>query len=87
MSEQHWFGIKSTKIINFLSGLTAGVISVTICNPLDIARTRLNVLVLSLIPRTLPAIKKIMASTCIFLMLCRRFGKSRVCEVFTMVRV
>ena len=30
---------------NFLSGLVAGLISVTACNPLDIARTRLNMLV------------------------------------------
>lgn len=33
------------QIANFISGLLAGVISVTTCNPLDIARTRLNVLV------------------------------------------
>ena len=30
---------------NFVSGLLAGVISVTLCNPLDMARTRLNLLV------------------------------------------
>lgn len=33
---------------DFISGLIAGVISVTVCNPLDIARTRLNVMVLLL---------------------------------------
>jgi hypothetical protein len=33
------------KFIDFLSGLVAGMISVLVCNPLDIARTRLNVLV------------------------------------------
>lgn len=30
---------------DFVSGLMAGIISVTVCNPLDIARTRLNVMV------------------------------------------
>ncbi len=30
---------------NFVSGLLAGVISVTVCNPLDITRTRLNIMV------------------------------------------
>lgn len=30
---------------NFIAGLMAGFISVTVCNPLDIARTRLNALV------------------------------------------
>lgn len=33
------------KLINFVSGMVAGLISVLVCNPLDIARTRLNVLV------------------------------------------
>lgn len=33
------------RLANFFSGLVAGVISVTVCNPLDIARTRLNVMV------------------------------------------
>lgn len=32
-------------IVNFIAGLLGGFISVTVCNPLDIARTRLNVLV------------------------------------------
>lgn len=31
--------------INFIAGLLAGFISVTVCNPLDIARTRLNIMV------------------------------------------
>lgn len=30
----------------WISGLVAGIISVTVCNPLDIARTRLNAMVL-----------------------------------------
>lgn len=30
---------------NFVSGLLAGVVSVTVCNPLDITRTRLNIMV------------------------------------------
>lgn len=35
----------NAQISNFISGLIAGIISVSFCNPLDIARTRLNVLV------------------------------------------
>lgn len=38
-------GHVNAQLSNFISGLLAGVISVTVCNPLDIARTRLNVLV------------------------------------------
>ena len=38
--------------MNFLAGLLAGFISVTVCNPLDIARTRLNVLVVIISSRT-----------------------------------
>jgi hypothetical protein len=41
----------SEQMRNFISGLIAGFISVTFCNPLDIARTRLNVLVPSFITR------------------------------------
>lgn len=37
--------IKNQNLVNFIAGLLGGFISVTICNPLDIARTRLNVLV------------------------------------------
>lgn len=33
------------RLRDFVSGLMAGIISVTVCNPLDIARTRLNVMV------------------------------------------
>ncbi len=42
------------RVRDFLSGLIAGVISVTVCNPLDIARTRLNVMVHSLISKSSP---------------------------------
>lgn len=35
------------RIRDFVSGLIAGIISVTVCNPLDITRTRLNLMVLS----------------------------------------
>lgn len=35
------------RLRDFASGLTAGVVSVTVCNPLDIARTRLNLMVLT----------------------------------------
>jgi hypothetical protein len=45
--------ISNEQIVNFFSGLLAGIISVAVCNPLDIARTRLNVLVTSVISRTL----------------------------------
>lgn len=44
MSE-HRHIISNENIVNFVAGLLGGFISVTICNPLDIARTRLNVLV------------------------------------------
>lgn len=37
--------INDQNLVNFIAGLLGGFISVTICNPLDIARTRLNVLV------------------------------------------
>ena len=37
--------ISNENIVNFIAGLLGGFISVTLCNPLDIARTRLNVLV------------------------------------------
>ena len=33
------------KYQNFVAGLIAGFVSVTICNPLDITRTRLNIMV------------------------------------------
>ena len=36
---------KNDKYQHFIAGLFAGFVSVTICNPLDIARTRLNVMV------------------------------------------
>ncbi len=40
---------KNENLVNFLAGLLGGFISVTLCNPLDIARTRLNVLVTPLL--------------------------------------
>lgn len=43
--QQNKFTHINLQLSNFISGLLAGVISVTICNPLDIARTRLNLLV------------------------------------------
>lgn len=33
------------RLRDFVSGMVAGIISVTLCNPLDIARTRLNLMV------------------------------------------
>ena len=44
MSEEKHF-IRNEKFVNFIAGLLAGFISVTVCNPLDIARTRLNIMV------------------------------------------
>lgn len=44
MSEHHSL-ISNENIVNFIAGLLGGFISVTVCNPLDIARSRLNVLV------------------------------------------
>lgn len=44
MSE-HKHIVNNPNIVNFIAGLLGGFISVTVCNPLDIARTRLNVLV------------------------------------------
>jgi hypothetical protein len=51
------------ELVHFISGLLAGFISVTVCNPLDIARTRLNVLVIIISSRMLPAIMVIVIST------------------------
>ncbi len=42
--------IKNENLVNFIAGLLGGFISVTLCNPLDIARTRLNVLVPTILP-------------------------------------
>jgi hypothetical protein len=36
---------KNEKYQNFVAGLIAGFVSVSICNPLDITRTRLNIMV------------------------------------------
>lgn len=51
------------QLVHFISGLLAGFISVTVCNPLDIARTRLNVLVIVISCRLLQVIKVIATST------------------------
>jgi len=61
MSEARHKGY-SEQFVNFIAGLLAGFISVTTCNPLDIARTRLNVIVSILSSRMDPVIKKIMAN-------------------------
>lgn len=36
---------KDEKYQNFIAGLIAGFVSVTLCNPLDVTRTRLNIMV------------------------------------------
>lgn len=75
----------SHQMRNFISGLIAGFISVTVCNPLDIARTRLNVLVSSIITRMpLPIIARLL-NTLISRMPCRPFGSSKAGEVFIAV--
>lgn len=33
------------KYQNFVAGLIAGFVSVSLCNPLDVTRTRLNIMV------------------------------------------
>jgi hypothetical protein len=73
------------QISSFLSGLLAGVISVTICNPLDIARTRLNLLVLSCLRRTHLRIIVQRLSIPISHTLCKLSGSSRAGEVFITV--
>ena len=54
---------KHQRFHDFVSGLVAGLISVTVCNPLDIARTRLNVLVMIGISRMRPSIMRRAPST------------------------
>ena len=51
---------------NFVAGMVAGFISVSICNPLDIARTRLNVLVSQELCRMLRVTRLTSASIRIF---------------------
>lgn len=75
------------QLINFISGLLAGFISVTICNPLDIARTRLNVLVLNFPSRMHQAITVVPESILIFLMPCQPSGNKKGGEDFTAVPV
>lgn len=45
MIHHHFDYNEKQRLRDFVSGLVAGVISVTVCNPLDIARTRLNLMV------------------------------------------
>lgn len=46
--------IKNDRFRDFVSGLLAGFISVTVCNPLDITRTRLNIMVPSISYKSSP---------------------------------
>lgn len=62
MSEAKGKG-SNEQVVNFLAGLLAGFISVTVCNPLDIARTRLNVLVFIISSRTVPPTRATAPST------------------------
>lgn len=50
------FKINNNRYRDFVSGLVAGFISVTVCNPLDITRTRLNLMVISFLFRVLQII-------------------------------
>lgn len=57
MIHHHFDYNEKQRLRDFVSGLVAGVISVTVCNPLDIARTRLNLMVhikISRAPRVTP---------------------------------
>lgn len=73
------------RLRNFISGLVAGVISVTVCNPLDIARTRLNVLVYYVLARMPLPITVITLNTLISHKQCGQFGKSKAGEVSIVV--
>jgi len=68
MTDKHKI-LNNENIINFVAGLLGGFISVTICNPLDIARTRLNILVILHSCRHLLLIEAIVQSIHIFRML------------------
>ncbi len=47
--------IQDQRCRNFISGLIAGFISVTVCNPLDITRTRLNIMVKNILVQNSPS--------------------------------
>ncbi len=49
---------KDEKYQNFVAGLVAGFVSVTMCNPLDITRTRLNIMVSFLWMKNSPSHKQ-----------------------------
>ena len=87
MSTQSSLQHKHKKIHDFVSGLIAGIISVTVCNPLDIARTRLNVLVCTDLFRTHHFINIKVQSTLTFYMLWALFGRSKESRVFTVVHL
>ena len=75
---EHRHIISNENIVNFIAGLLGGFMSVTICNPLDIARSRLNVLVSFVSTcRRLLATKTTRASTPISHMRCVPFGRRR----------
>lgn len=85
MIERHHI-INNENIVNFIAGLLGGFMSVTVCNPLDIARSRLNVLVsfVSTYRRRL-LIKTTRTSTHISHMLCVPFGKRKALRASTQV--
>lgn len=71
----HYFN--NQNIVNFIAGLLAGFMSVTICNPLDIARSRLNVLVHLPSSRTHRLINIMMENIWILFMHSKPFGKKK----------
>lgn len=72
------------KYQNFVAGMVAGFVSVTICNPLDVTRTRLNIMVkFTSSIRTLRVI--ITPSTLGSGIQCRLFTKSKDLKDFTKV--
>lgn len=77
--------INDQNLVNFIAGLLGGFISVTICNPLDIARTRLNVLVSFSTWRPLRVTRATNINTLTSLMLSEPYGSSKVGRATTPV--
>ena len=79
--------INNENIVNFIAGLLGGFISVTLCNPLDIARTRLNVLVPHLTSSPLPATTTpAKINTLIFHMPSKPYGRRKAGGASTQVK-
>ena len=67
---------KDEKYQNFVAGLVAGFVSVSLCNPLDITRTRLNIMVNNIFyPRILQT--TMAQNTIHFRRQCRQFTSNK----------